>query len=197
MAGDVASALAEKGMERGVCAVCGKELPDKRRYYCEEHKPERATKEAEPEELSSVGGVLKSLNAPAPKLLGKFGSTFDPIIVLVLNTVLLSPIDALPEDMQGPLISELSVTDEDVETLMRPIWRIFLSSGIGKKHGASIIENSDVISSIVVLIDISQKQKKVRNLINALNQPVEANASEQIRNGNAFQPGNTPFSFTA
>jgi len=159
-------------MTRGECQVCHVPV-DGRSYYCSEHKPARPARTtrknhergAAPAEPISVTD-LKLTPKEAPKrgpTADTYWTVFGEVLVLVINYVLLKPLDQLPDSEQ--VQRELMLSSDEVHTLVRPVLRVFAQSSVSKSKGAAIVEHADVVPAIFVAMTVVERVKTVRSLV--------------------------------
>jgi hypothetical protein len=150
------------GMVRGECQVCHKTL-DGRSFYCEEHKPSkpnrRKNQEAEPISIS-VAPPKRSRKGPSAET---YWNTFGDAIVILLNYVLLKPLDGVPDS--EAIQEKMMVTKDEAQTLTRPLLRVFSQTSISRSKGGTIIENADVIPALIVAMSIVEKMKAIRAIV--------------------------------
>jgi len=150
------------GMVRGECQVCHKTL-DGRSFYCEEHKPSkpnrRKNQEVEPISIS-VSSPKRSRKGPSAET---YWSTFGDAIVILLNYVLLKPLDGVPDS--EAIQEKMMVTKDEAQTLTRPLLRVFSQTSISRSKGGTIIENADVIPALIVAMSIVEKMKAIRAIV--------------------------------
>jgi hypothetical protein len=165
-------------MTRGECQVC--HIPvDGRSYYCSEHKPARPARttrknherEGAPAEPINVTD-LKLNPKEAPKkgpTADTYWTVFGEVLVLVINYVLLKPLDQLPDSEQ--VQRELMLTSDEVHTLVRPALRIFSQTSVSKSKGATIVEHADVVPAIFVAMTVVERIRTVRSLVEQQTNP--------------------------
>jgi len=172
------------GMVRGECQVCHKTL-DGRSFYCEEHKPpkpnRRKTQEAEPINVS-VPAPKRSRKGPSADT---YWRTFGDAIVILLNYVLLKPLDGVSDS--EAIQEKMMVTKDEAQTLTRPLLRLFSQTSISRSKGGTIIENADVIPALIVAMSIVEKMKAIRVIVEN-NQPQSGSTSEIIQTSNNVSP---------
>jgi hypothetical protein len=150
------------GMTKGECQVCHKKV-DGRSYYCEEHKPPKRSrkKEREVEPITiSVSTPKRSRKGPSADT---YWDTFGGAIVLILNYLLLKPLDNIPDS--EALQEKFMISKDEAETLTRPLLRIFSQTSLSRSKGRMIIENADVIPALVVALSIIGKMKIIRGIV--------------------------------
>jgi len=154
------------GMVRGECQVCHQKV-DGRSFYCSEHKPAKPAKtnrrnEAEP---ISVGvtppkSSRKSSKGPSAET---YWSTFGDAIVILLNYVLLKPLDGVPDT--ETIQEKMMVSKDEAQTLTRPLLRVFSQTSLSRSKGGTIIENADVIPALIVAMSIVERMKAIRTIV--------------------------------
>ncbi|MEM3846643.1 MAG: hypothetical protein QXU98_13190 [Candidatus Parvarchaeota archaeon] len=156
-----------KGMVRGECQVCGTPV-DGRSYYCAEHKPVRSKKSDKSEpipESISVGDIpVEPVKVPkkGPQA-DHYWRAFGEAIVILLNYVLLSPLDKIPNGEQYQ--DELRIDASEVEPIAKPLLRMFASTSVSKSYGAKVLENADIVPAIFAALSILQKFQTVQQLV--------------------------------
>lgn len=152
------------GMTRGECQVCHKKL-DGRSYYCEEHKPPKPNRkknsEAKPISIS-VSEPKRSRKGPSADT---YWNTFGDAIVILINYLLLKPLDSVPNS--DAIQEKLMVSKDEAQTLTRPLLRLFSQTPISRSKGGTIIENADVIPALIVALSIVEKMKAIRAIVEA------------------------------
>jgi hypothetical protein len=152
------------GMVRGECQVCHQKV-DGRSFYCSEHKPARSNRKTSEAEPISVGvtppkSSRKSSKGPSAET---YWSTFGDAIVILLNYVLLKPLDGVPDS--EPIQEKMMITKDEAQTLTRPLLRVFSQTSISRSKGGTIIENADVIPALIVAMSIVEKMKAIRTIV--------------------------------
>jgi len=165
-------------MTRGECQVCHVPV-DGRSYYCSEHKPARPARttrknherDAAPAEPINVADI-KFTPKEAPKrgpTADTYWTVFGEVLVLVINYVLLKPLDQLPDSEQ--VQRELMLSSDEVHTLVRPALRIFSQTSVSKSKGAAIVEHADVVPAIFVAMTVVERIRTVRSLVEQQTNP--------------------------
>jgi len=165
-------------MTRGECQVCHVPV-DGRSYYCSEHKPARparSTKKnrerdgapAEPINVTDIKFTPKDSPKKGPTA-DTYWSVFGEVLVLVINYVLLKPLDQLPDSEQ--IQRELMLSSDEIHTLVRPVLRVFSQSSVSKTKGAVIVEHADVVPAIFVAMTIVERIRTVRSLVEQQTNP--------------------------
>jgi hypothetical protein len=152
------------GMVRGECQVCHQKV-DGRSFYCSEHKPARSNRKTSEAEPISVGvtppkSSRKSSKGPSAET---YWSTFGDAIVILLNYVLLKPLDGVPDS--EAIQEKMMVTKDEAQTLTRPLLRVFSQTSLSRSKGGMIIENADVIPALIVAMSIVEKMKAIRTIV--------------------------------
>lgn len=171
------------GMTRGQCQVCGEKL-DGRSYYCAEHKP----KKSETADVITLSDLpeAKTVKVPQKGPRGDhYWSAFGTILVFIVNYLIFAPAGKLPEELQVTLQSELAVTEEELEPVMKPLLRIFSGTSASKKYGSKVLENSDVVPAIFGAIQIIQKMSQVQRILKEYNESI--NPDQQVNAAPAVQ----------
>jgi hypothetical protein len=150
------------GMVRGECQVCHTKV-DGRSYYCAEHKPARSNKK-KTQEADTI-----SISVSPPKRTRKgptadtYWSTFGDAIVILINYLLLKPLDSVPDS--EAIQEKMMLTKDEAQTLTRPLLRLFSQTPISRSKGGTIIENADVIPALIVAMSIVEKMKAIRAIV--------------------------------
>jgi len=150
------------GMVRGECQVCHAKV-DGRSYYCAEHKPSKSTrkKNSETEPISiSVSPPKRTRKGPTADT---YWATFGDAIVILINYLLLKPLDSVPDS--EAIQEKMMLTKDEAQTLTRPLLRLFSQTPISRSKGGTIIENADVIPALIVAMSIVEKMKAIRVIV--------------------------------
>lgn len=189
---------------RGICKVCGDKAKDGRSFYCLEHMDQspyqqrKAGAQGVPTNVEPVDepkSLVDSIHVPnrvknvpdENDYLGAFGE----FLLLVANMLMLAPIGSLPDERQEQLTNELAITDEEMNEVLRPAFRLFSKTTINKKHGKQILEYGDVVGAIPAFISIAQKFGQVRKIAEE-----EVNAFERQQNPESITHFPTPGGYT-
>jgi hypothetical protein len=176
------------GMTKGECQVCHKKV-DGRSYYCEEHKPPKRSrkKEREVEPITiSVSTPKRSRKGPSADT---YWDTFGDAIVILLNYLLLKPLDRVPDS--DAIQEKMMISKDEAQTLTRPLLRIFSQTPLSRSKGGMIIENADVIPAVIVAMSIVERMKAIRaiverNQLGSTSETIQANNVGQ--NSGGFGP---------
>jgi hypothetical protein len=165
---------------RGECQVCHTKV-DGRSYYCADHKPAKSNKkrntEAEPINISVSSQKRNNRKGPTAET---YWATFGDAIVVLLNYVLLRPLDSVPNS--DAIQEKLMITKDEAQTLTRPLLRLFSETPISRSNGGAIIENADVIPALLVAMSIIERMKTIRAIVEAnqtgsTNETIQANVN--------------------
>jgi len=173
------------GMVRGECQVCHKKV-DGRSYYCAEHKPLKSSrkKEREAEPISiSVSPSKRSKKGPSADT---YWNTFGDAIVILLNYLLLKPLDGIPDS--DAIQEKMMISKDEAQTLTRPLLRIFSQTSLSRSKGGTIIENADIIPALIVAMSIVEKMRAIHTIVESNQSRLESSTSEIIQTNNHVSP---------
>lgn len=179
-------------MTKGECQVCGIELDDKRRYYCDEHKVaskyQARIGEANTETIE-IEKPKKTNKKDSSKLQTEMSDILLPILGGLINSWFLSPIDALDldDDNTNKIINEYAISDEELAMIIKPVIRLLLTSDLTKNVSSKVVENSDIVEALSTAISIYQRQVSLKELVNnAINRQNQTNQSLIPSSPNGF-----------
>lgn len=157
--------------ERGKCRECGTKIAGNR-YYCDEHKPSKKPPTRKnraqkvhanitetpiriPADIADAGGRRNDKTKPPSQeatanMLGR--------LLVYLSAFLAAALVAGDPDVrtdadQEALAGRLALSEDQAKDIMHPISRILTPTGVWQKYGGSIVNNSDVLASLVALYE--------------------------------------------
>ena len=160
-----------------ICATCGTQLDwsgrGRKPKYCEEHKPSR------------TATAIRSRKSADPKATGVIAKVL--IIVTVISASRkLSKLHIEDERLEDAL----SLTDDEAESIAKPLARWGNNSRVGKKVMSPLVENEDLIDAGVALWEYNRRVSKVMSQLrmsnpatNVRSADVPAKPVEQVREG--------------
>lgn len=139
---------------KGFCRVCGVELDDKRKRWCDDHKGQ--------------GNKLPKISSNKEPRKGKTAATselttvFGKLLLLITAAYAWSQLRRMNvRDPGGAFAESLAMTDDEAESVARPIARAFNSSPVGVRYGRKIVDNSDLIDAGFALYEWYQRQSQM------------------------------------
>lgn len=155
---DDSDAQLEINVGAGFCKVCGKELDDGRKRYCDDHKGSQG-------KLPKVGSTKdRSAGSKAGKTAAtsELTTVFGKILLLITAAYAWSQLRRMQvRDPGGAFAEALAMTDEEADAVARPIARAFNSSAAGVRYGRKIVDNSDLIDAGFALYEWYQRQTQM------------------------------------
>ena len=188
--------------ERGKCQKCGEKIAGNK-FYCDAHRPEKAprkppqrtkkaveTVQAEPvtaiaTAVADAGaGIRPSKKGPTADQTAKvLGRVLVYISALLVMSLIANDPDVGSEEDYEALAASLTLTDSQAVAIMHPVSRILTPTAMWQKYGGTVIENSDILESIVAVYDymsglVRYKRERARR--------------EALRRGQIAQPAPPP-----
>lgn len=154
--------------ERGICKICGEKARKGSAYYCVEHTPIKPTKVISPEDkarkadipevveiVASKTPTRATTNAPSMKewsgLLGELMAYIS--VVIAAKAVSHKAIDAQSTIEAEEQASQIALSDDEADKIVKPISRIIARSAVNKRYGRQIMDNSDLLQAVFVMKD--------------------------------------------
>ena len=161
---------------KGFCRVCGAELADKRREYCDEHRAIAAAKshkkKAPPRSSSAPSSrparpertvaQRMSTGGTAPVSDAKAAATIAKLLVVITLMLMWARVRriGLP-DPSGELVETLALTDEEAVEIARPLARFGNSTPTGARIIGPIARNEDIIGALFAMYEYNRRVDQI------------------------------------
>ena len=158
-----------QGYILGVCRHCGDQASTPSSTYCDDHRT-KAQREGIVTTSTSLPTGTASVKRPERQpARGKTPSgdewttkVFDKGIIVLTTLFAASAIRRYNvNDPSGALEDELTATDEEARAIAKPLGRVMAASGLNKRYGRKVLDNSDLIDAGIALWDWYDRVNKM------------------------------------